>query len=351
MNAMKHGPRIAALTAAALVLVSGWPHEATARSTLRSTDKECADTANAEAAISACTRLYDNRGLGRRNRAIALGNRGAALKVLGRYEEAIADFGRALELDAGNPQYYCQRGDVRMRTGAINDAIADYTTAIQKAPGLLWAFHSRGQAYLAQGNGQLALADFNEALRLKPGNFGLLMLRGRANNLAKSYDAAIGDFSRALKDPSASSLLPKERATILAQRAFALAKADRAGEARGDIDDALRLAPKLAFAVAVGGLVDEKQGKSEQAKDAYTRALAIEPNLALAKAGLDRIGNTGAPASTDAPEPLAQSEPIAPSAAESSAARAPAKEPSAGTDLCAKYIPEIGRTIRIKCAD
>src|SRR5262245_53742072 len=78
----------------------------------RGDDAECANTPKAEAAIAACTRLYENEGLGSRNRAIALGNRGAAYKMLGRYDDAIADFGLAISLNPGNPQYYCQRGDV-----------------------------------------------------------------------------------------------------------------------------------------------------------------------------------------------------------------------------------------------
>ena len=68
-------------------------------------------------------------------------------------------------------------------------------------------------------------------------------------------------------------------------------------EARTDIDEALRLAPQVPFTIAVSGLVDEKEGRMSEARDAYNRALAIEPNLALAKAGLDRIA--GAPAGGD----------------------------------------------------
>ena len=77
-----------------------------------------------------------------RNRAIALGNRGAAYKLMGRYDEAIADFTRAIELDPDNPQYYCQRGDVRLRTNGDNEAIDDYTIAIRQSSrlslGLSW---------------------------------------------------------------------------------------------------------------------------------------------------------------------------------------------------------------------
>ena len=49
-------------------------------------DSQCADTPNADTAIAACTRLYESGSLSPRNQAIALGNRGAALKFLGRYD-------------------------------------------------------------------------------------------------------------------------------------------------------------------------------------------------------------------------------------------------------------------------
>ena len=342
MTAMNQASTLTALTAVSLLLAAGWPSDAAARSSLRGEDKECADTANAEAAIAACTRLYENRGLGRNNRAIALGNRGAAYKVMGRYDEAIADFGRALELDPGNSQYYCQRGDVRVRTGANNEAVADYTAALQSSPQLLWGYYGRGQAHLALGNAQPAIADFNAALRLKPDSINVLVLRGRANNLAKSYDAAIADLTDAIVHPKVAALLPKERATIFTQRAYALAKADRAAEAGTDIAEALRLAPQVPFTIAVSGLVDEKQGRMSEARDAYNRALAIEPNLALAKAGLDRIAGAPQAETSDASEPPAKSEPLA---------RAAEPEPADGGETCAKYVPEIGRTVKVKCAD
>lgn len=337
---MKSAAAIVAILAILFaVAVFGAP-PATARSSLRSADQECADTANAETAISACTGLFENRGLGRRNRAIALGNRGAAYKLLGRYDEAIADFGRALELDPGNSQYYCQRGDVRVRTGANNEAVADYTAALQSSPRLLWGYYGRGQAHLALGNAQPAIADFNTALRLKPDSINVLVLRGRANNLAKSYDAAIADLTDAIVHPKITALLPKERATIFTQRAYALAKADRPAEARTDIAEALRLAPQVPFTIAVSGLVDEKQGRMSEAREAYNRALAVEPNLALAKAGLDRIAGAPQAETSEASEPAAKSEP-----------RARAAEPAGGGEMCAKYVPEIGRTVKIKCAD
>src|ERR1043165_9648956 len=54
-------------------------------------DRQCADTPNAETAIAACTRLYESAALGPSNRAIALGNRGAAQKFVGRDRQGVLE--------------------------------------------------------------------------------------------------------------------------------------------------------------------------------------------------------------------------------------------------------------------
>ena len=149
-------------------------------------DHQCAETPDAEAAIEACTRLYENSSLGPRNRAIALGNRGVALKFLRPYDRAIGDFTAAIGLNPRNPQYFCQRGDALRRKRAFKDAIADYTAALSRAPGSLCAYQGRAQAYLAQGNTQQALAEVATGLRTKPASLQLLVLRGRANKRRSS---------------------------------------------------------------------------------------------------------------------------------------------------------------------
>ena len=332
-----------------LVLIGGSTALSPARGQVGRDDKACADTTDAEAAIKACTRLYENRGLGKRNRAIALGNRGAAYKSLGRYPEAVADFEQASELDSDNPQYYGQRGDVHIRTGELDVAIEDFTTALSHSSRFAWGYQGRGRAYLAKGDGEKAVADFNQALRLKPNDFILLTQRGRASNLAKRYDQAVSDISKAMKLEKFETLLPKERADLVAQRGFAYVKQRRLSEARTDVDSALKLAPKTALAIGVGGLIDEEEGDRDNARSAFNRALAIEPDLQLAKAGLDRLGGGGQVDDADKDrEPVAQSDTPKPSR-ESSARRKDDDEPRDDPEMCAKYVPEIGRTVKIKC--
>ena len=252
-------------------------------------DRECADTPNAEMAIAACTRLYESAALGPSNRAIALGNRGAALKSAGRYDQAMADFTIAMALDPRNPQYFCQRGDVLRKKRAFKDAIADYTAALTRAPGSLCAYQGRAQAHLAAGNTHQALADVAKGLSAKPASLQLLFLRGRANSQAKLYDAAVTDFSRALASRALSGLQSKDRATIYSQRALASLMLNRPDNARADVNEALRLAPDNASAIAAKGTIDEQLGRKTEAVASYSRALAINPDLEDAKRGLERL--------------------------------------------------------------
>ncbi len=355
------------LVAAPLIFVAcAISGEAWARARVSQGDiASCAESPKAEAAVAACTRLYEDGGLDARNKAIALGNRGAAYKLMGRYDEAIADFDIAIGLDPKNPQYWCQRGDLRVKKQMYAEAIADYTAALDKVPDYVWAFRGRGQAYLGQGNAKLALADINEALRAKPNDFNLTLLRGRANSQAQNYEAALVDFSQALDSKAAGNLLPSERAIILSQRGFARLKLGRTGDAKADVDEALRIAPKSPFSLAVSGLIEEELGHKPDAASLYSRALALDSNIEFARKGLERTKETEA-AATPPPPPAAATPPATPAPPAPAAATPPSPPPVAkaetptkpvtesgkgpAEELCARYVPTAGTTVLVACA-
>jgi tetratricopeptide (TPR) repeat protein len=321
----------------------------------RGDDAICANTPEPEKAVAACTRLYENEGLGRRNRAIALGNRAAALKQLGRYDDAIADLALAIELDGGNPQYYSQRGDILVRQNSFKEAIADYSDALKKRPGFAWALAGRGKARLSEGDVSGAIDDFTQGLRKSPGDLRMQLWRGRAHTQAKDFEAAVTDLTGALKSKGPPKLLPQERAVILSQRAFALLKLKRTDDARPDVEEALQLAPKNSFSIAMLGLVEEQSGHKSEAKDAYKRALAIEPQLEFAKLGLERLeqgppvppATQGKAATAALPAPPGG----APPAAAPPAPAPPAPPPATSTaeTLCARYVPQTGTTVLVEC--
>lgn len=344
--------------AAVLLAVSACATEVSARGRVSQDDiTQCADSPKAEAAVAACTRLYEDGGLDARNKAIALGNRGAAYKLMGRYDEALADVDIAVKLDAGNPQYWCQRGDLRAKKQNYAGAIEDYSTALDKSPNYVWAYRGRGQAYLGQGNAKLALADLNEALRGKPGDFNLTLLRGRANSQAQNYDAAVGDFAQALALKT-TGLLPSERAIILSQRGFARLKQGHTTEAKADVDEALRAAPKSAFALAVSGLIEEQLGHKAEAASLYQRAVALDANIEFAQRGLERTKQTEAAATPPPPpaaaptSPAPAAEPSPPPVEKAEAKPKPVQESGKGPaeELCARYVPTVGTTVLVACS-
>ena len=60
---------------------------------------------------------------------------GAYLDKKGDYDQAIADFSRAIELNPDNAEYWHDRGAAYFRKGDYDQAIADYAHACQLAPG------------------------------------------------------------------------------------------------------------------------------------------------------------------------------------------------------------------------
>jgi Flp pilus assembly protein TadD len=61
-------------------------------------------------------------------------NRGLALKLLGRLEEAERDYSKAIGLDAKNAAAYTNRGNVRLLLNDMAGALADYRKAIRLDP-------------------------------------------------------------------------------------------------------------------------------------------------------------------------------------------------------------------------
>lgn len=310
------------------------PQRATSTPGTSNDTSVCADTANAEVAIPACTRLYESRELDSQTKATAVGSRGAARKLLGQYDQAIDDFTLALALDPTNPQHYCQRGEVLWRYRRYQHAIADYTSALQNQSNSICALRGRALAHLGNGNAQQALADSNEALRLDPNNADLLLLRARASHVAQSYDAAIEGFSQVLTSPAQQTLLPSERAVILSERARAYLEKGRAVEAKADADAALKLAANNPLVIAVAGLVAEKEGRNQEAATYFKRALSIQPDIEVAQRGFERLNR---------PEGAPSAEPTGTSTAEQEAPKAPAKE------LCSRYFANIGKTVQVPC--
>lgn len=117
----------------------------------------------------ACDRALKAGTLTRRDRAATLVNRGIIHNRTRRFDEAVADFNAALEINSGLGEAYLNRGNSRFFQKRMLDAKADYDKAIEfKSRDLHAAYFNRGLVHEVLQDDAAARADFEAALRIKP---------------------------------------------------------------------------------------------------------------------------------------------------------------------------------------
>jgi protein O-GlcNAc transferase len=93
---------------------------------------------------------------------------GAAKKGLGRMDEAIVAYNKALILQPDYPDTYNNMGVTLREQGKLEEAIAAYDRALSIKPDYAEAFHNMGNALRAQGKLDEAIAAYEKALSFKP---------------------------------------------------------------------------------------------------------------------------------------------------------------------------------------
>lgn len=95
-------------------------------------------------------------------------NRGLAHDDLNRFDEAIEDYTRAIDLLPGFAATYVNRGFVLNELGRYREAIADYDKALRVKPGFDLAYANRGISYRNLGDMTKAIEDLDRAIALNP---------------------------------------------------------------------------------------------------------------------------------------------------------------------------------------
>lgn len=205
-----------------------------------------------EQQLSACSAVVADAAAEPAQRAAALVQRGMVRAARGEHARAVADFGRALRIDAANTDAYSERGAVHQERGAYDLAVRDYDAALAIDPMHSIAAYRREQAIQGRVDSvSRQIAQLTELLTREPENSGAL------NNRC---------WVRAINDEDLNAAL-------------------------ADCNEAVRLAPRSSNALDSRGLVHLKRGEFAAALADYDAALAIEPNRGhfLYGRGLARI--------------------------------------------------------------
>jgi tetratricopeptide (TPR) repeat protein len=200
-------------------------------------------------------------------------NKGVALAVQGRLEEALSAFEEALKQRQGCSLAWYDKGTTLGELGRYDEALAALNEALRLSPDYSDAWDNKGIVLSVLGRGEEALACHEQAIRLDPTvanywhNKGLTL--GRLGRLKE----ALAAIDQALR-------LQPEYRDAWHNRAAALGELRRYEEALQALNEALRLSPDYAEGWYNKGVALEKLGRFEEARQAWERALALKDQLA-----------------------------------------------------------------------
>ncbi len=217
-----------------------------------------------EEALAALTKAFELRRGNVSHRLM----RGLCCFKMKRYEEAEAEYTRAIDLDPKFAMAYSNRGNAREGRGDLEGAIADHTKAIDLHPKYAAAYTNRGNAKSGRGDLDGAIADYSKALVLDPKNASAYYNRGLANGHIGDLDGAISDFTKAID-------LDSQDAMAYNNRGGAKYRKGNLDGAIADYSKALELDPKDATAYYNRGLAKGQKGNLEGAVEDFIRAIEL----------------------------------------------------------------------------
>jgi Flp pilus assembly protein TadD len=236
--------------------------------------------------------------------------KGYALSDAGRFAEAIAAYGKSIELNPEYTEAYVNRGVTYKALGKYKEALNDYDKAIKLNPQSAEAYNNRGDAYDEIDDYKQALNDYNKAIEINP------QYAGAYNNRGTTY-VKLGNFDQAIKDYSKAIEINPQYAGAYNNRGTTYGKLKNFDQAMKDFNKAIELNPQLATSYFLRGVIDGTMGNTTRADEDIKTAARLGHQDArdfLTKRGLDwRDGSPGtASLAKPAPAPVKRVETFVP---------------------------------------
>ncbi len=115
----------------------------------------------------------------------------------GKYDQAIADYTEAIDINPHFAKAYDNRGAAYAQKGNLSGAISDFTMAIANNPNDAEAYNNRGRAYAKLGNYVQAVSDYSKAIKINPNYGKAYNNRARVFYDIKKYTRAWADVQKA----------------------------------------------------------------------------------------------------------------------------------------------------------
>ena len=161
-------------------------------------------------------------------------------------------------------------GDDAYEANNFAEAVVRYSDAINQDPSNAGIYVKRAQANFARDNFESALEDANQAVEIDNEFLDAYLIRGDILVANGSYGEAIEDYTVIIENSADNHL-------VLFQRAKAYAQISETESALLDLETALEANPDYAPAFNTRGDIYADEGDLEQAIEAYTQAIRIDP--------------------------------------------------------------------------
>jgi tetratricopeptide (TPR) repeat protein len=198
---------------------------------------------------------------------------------MGRREAALELMGRAMKLESGRADFWCNYGLTLSASGRAEEAAAAYRRALELNPDYAEAHNNLGIALVALGEMEKAIEEYRAAIARR-GNYPEAYNNlGSALQPVKKLDEAIEAFEMALK-------MRPEFVEAQNNLGNALLDAGRIEEARDAYSRALTAARKLPQSFYGMGNALRKLGQLDEAIAAFGEALEMRPDYVEAYTNL-----------------------------------------------------------------
>ena len=192
----------------------------------------------------------------------------------GRYADAAAEYARLVKAQPDDSGLRASLAGALGALGRYDEALAELTHAIALDPVNVEAYHNRAVLHERRGERDLAIRDYQTAVRYNP-----------------QYEPSRQALTRL------NAAMPNVPRTPEEKEALALADQAAAAARRGDypganrlLDEAERKAPKYVLVYQYRSNVAYLAGDKKAAAAALRKALQLEPDNALFKKNLERLG-------------------------------------------------------------
>ena len=198
------------------------------------------------------------------------------------YNDAIAHYTEAIDLDPELTEAYNNRGLAYARKGDFEVAIEDFNKTIDLDPEDAGVYSDRGLAYFRKGDFEVAIEDFNKAIDLDPENAQFYNGRGLTYVGKGDFEVAIEDFNKAIDlDPEDAQFYNGRGLTYVGKEDFEVAIED--------FNKAIDLDPEGVNGYTGRGLAYFRKGDFEVAIEDFNKAIDLDPENALFYSGRGEV--------------------------------------------------------------